>query len=166
MMPSPAPDAPAPEGGDTGVCDAAENIVEIAAGNPDFSTLVAAVQAAGFVEALSAEGPLDVFAPTNQAFSDLLAALGITAEELLADTELLVQVLSYHVVVDGASCDTPLSGVVTTLQGATIDVSGSTVTDGAGQVINILTTVPASNGQIFVIDGVLLPQLSTSPSSE
>eukprot|EP00889_Picochlorum_renovo_P002980 jgi/Picre1/30010/NNA_005386.t1 len=153
----PTAEAPAPEG-DTGVCDASENIVEIAAGNPDFSTLVAAVQAAGFVEALSAEGPLDVFAPTNQAFADLLAALGITAEELLADTELLAQVLSYHVVVDGASCDTPLSGVVTTLQGATLDVSGSTVTDAAGQVINILAAVPASNGQIFVIDGVLLPQ--------
>ncbi|KAI8103540.1 hypothetical protein M9435_004876 [Picochlorum sp. BPE23] len=161
----PTAEAPAPEG-DTGVCDATENIVEIAAGNPDFSTLVAAVQAAGFVEALSAEGPLDVFAPTNQAFADLLAALGITAEELLADTELLAQVLSYHVVVDGASCDTPLSGVVTTLQGATIDVSGSTVTDGSGQEINILDTVPASNGQIFVIDGVLLPQLTVSPSSE
>ena len=158
----PAMEPPAPEG----ICDAADNIVEIAVSNPDFSTLVAAVQAAGFVDALSSPGPLVVFAPTNQAFADLLAQLGITAEELLADTELLAQVLSYHVVADGASCDTPLNGVVNTLQGATLDVSGSTVTDIAGNVYNIVATVPASNGQIFVIDGVLLPLSPASPSSE
>ncbi|WPT12197.1 hypothetical protein PSENEW3n2_00003855 [Picochlorum sp. SENEW3] len=139
-------------------CDASSTIVEIAASQPDFSTLVLAVQTANLTDALSAPGPLDVFAPTNAAFANALAALGITAEELLGQTELLQQILAYHVVADGASCDTPLEGVVETLlPGNTLTVEGSVVTDGNGGTANILGTVPAKNGQIFIIDSVLLP---------
>jgi uncharacterized surface protein with fasciclin (FAS1) repeats len=139
-------------------CKADSNIVEIAVSQPDFSTLVAAVQAANLTDALSAEGPLDVFAPTNEAFANALAALGITAEELLGQTELLQQILAYHVVASGASCDMPLMGAVETLlPGNTLTVEGSTVTDGNGGTANILGTVPAKNGQIFIIDSVLLP---------
>jgi len=73
-------------------------IVDVAAGNEDFSTLVAAVQAANLVETLSSEGPFTVFAPTDEAFAAALDALGITAEDLLSNTDLLTQILVYHVV--------------------------------------------------------------------
>jgi uncharacterized surface protein with fasciclin (FAS1) repeats len=141
------------------VCPGAtQSIPEIATTNEDFSTLVAAVQAAGLLDAVSGDGPIDVFAPTNAAFEKLLGALNATAEELLAQTDLLKRVVSYHVVVDGASCDSPLDGVVpTALAGNTLSVADSVVTDGTGNEIPILDTVPATNGQIFVIDQVLLP---------
>ena len=73
-------------------------IVDVAIAAGDFTTLVAAVQAAGLVETLSGEGPFTVFAPTDEAFAAALEALGLTAEELLADTALLTSVLTYHVV--------------------------------------------------------------------
>jgi uncharacterized surface protein with fasciclin (FAS1) repeats len=78
--------------------EAGATIVDIAVGNEDFSTLVAAVQAAGLVDALNGEGPYTVFAPTNEAFAAALEALGISAEDLLADTETLTSILLYHVV--------------------------------------------------------------------
>eukprot|EP00889_Picochlorum_renovo_P007974 jgi/Picre1/35004/NNA_002469.t1 len=148
--------------GDQQICDASSTIVEIAVSQPDLSTLVAAVKAADLTVALSTAGQLpvawDFFAPTNAAFASALAALNITAEELFGQTELLQQILAYHVVADGASCDTPLEGVVETLlPGNTLTVEGSVVTDGNGGTANILGTVPAKNGQIFIIDSVLLP---------
>ena len=72
-------------------------IVEIAASNEDFSTLVAAVQAAGLADTLAGEGDFTVFAPTNDAFDALFASLGIAPEDLLADKPLLTEVLLYHV---------------------------------------------------------------------
>jgi transforming growth factor-beta-induced protein len=75
-----------------------DSIVGLAVSTGLFDTLVAAVQAADLVTPLVCGGPFTVFAPTEQAFADLLAALDVTAEELLADTELLTQVLLYHVV--------------------------------------------------------------------
>ncbi|MCS7062421.1 MAG: fasciclin domain-containing protein, partial [Anaerolineae bacterium] len=64
-------------------------IVDVLAGNQNFSTLVAAVQAAGLVDALSARGPFTVFAPTNGAFNTLLSNLGVSAGDLLANRSLL-----------------------------------------------------------------------------
>lgn len=143
-----------------------QTIVEIAAGNENFSTLVAAVQAAdpSIAEALSSEGELTVFAPTNEAFANLLATLGLTAEELLAETEILNQVLLYHVVpgeffaadvvgLDGQSAPTLLEGE--TVQIAVTD-------DGVvlNEIVNVVQTdIDASNGVIHVIDEVLLPQV-------
>jgi uncharacterized surface protein with fasciclin (FAS1) repeats len=76
----------------------------------------------------------------------------------LAQTDLLKRLVSYHVVVDGASCDSPLNGVVpTALAGNTLSVAKGVVTDGSGKKIPIVGTVPASNGQIFIVDQVLLP---------
>mgnify|MGYP005832201151 CR=1 FL=1 len=72
-----------------------QTIVEVAASNDDFSTLVTAIQAAGLEETLSGEGPYTVFAPTNAAFEKLPAG---TLESLLADKEALTKVLTYHVV--------------------------------------------------------------------
>lgn len=148
--------------------DATQTIPEIATSEADFSTLVQAVQAAGLLEAVSGDGPIDVFAPTNAAFEKLLATLEATPAELLAQTDLLKRVVSYHVVVDGASCDKELSGVVpTALAGNTLSVADGVVTDGNGNEIPIVATVPASNGQIFIIDQVLLPkQDEAAPAAE
>jgi uncharacterized surface protein with fasciclin (FAS1) repeats len=137
-----------------------QSIVDIASSNPDFSTLVQAVQAAGLVDALNGAGPLAVFAPTDAAFATALSNLGISAADLLAQTDLLKQILAFHVVSTGASCDKPLSGSVQTLlPGNSFTIDGNTITDGTGAIANIVSTVPASNGQIFVIDNVLLPAL-------
>ena len=134
-------------------------IVEIAVDNEDFSTLVAAVTAADLVETLSGEGPFTVFAPTNAAFEAALEALGLTAEELLADTELLTSVLTYHVVAGEVLAETVVTlETATTVQGSDISIA---VVDG-GVVLNdsvnvVATDIMASNGVIHVIDGVLLP---------
>jgi uncharacterized surface protein with fasciclin (FAS1) repeats len=144
-----------------------QTIVEIAAGNPDFSTLVAAVTAAdpAIVEALSGEGPLTVFAPTNEAFANLLSTLNISAEDLLANQELLTQVLLYHVVAGNvlAADVIALDGqfAPTLLEDESIGVSivdGGVVLNG---VVNVTATdIIASNGVIHVIDEVLLPQVA------
>ena len=84
-------------------------IVDVAVEAGSFTTLVAAVEAAGLVETLSGEGPYTVFAPTDEAFAAALDALGITADELLADTDTLTSILTYHVVPG----EVPASQVVT-----------------------------------------------------
>lgn len=137
-----------------------ENIVEIAAGSPDFTTLVAALQAADLVEVLSGEGPFTVFAPTDAAFDAALAELGITAEELLASDN-LADILTYHVI-EGqvlAADVVELDGQeVATVNGQTVTI---TVTDEGVRVNDALVTttdIQATNGVIHVIDGVLLPE--------
>jgi len=141
-----------------------QTIVEIAAGNPDFSTLVAAVTAAdpSIAEALSGDTPLTVFAPTNAAFEALLTALDLTAEELLAEQDLLTEVLLYHVVSGSvlAADVVALDGQsVPTWQGESVSIA---VVDGGvvlnGSVNVIATDIIASNGVIHVIDAVLVPQ--------
>ena len=132
------------------------NIVEIAVADGRFTTLVAAVQAAGLVDALSGEGPLTVFAPTDDAFAALPAG---TVEGLLNDIPALTNILLYHVV-SGKAMAADVVGLssVTTLQGADISIA---VRDG-GVFLNdtvqvIITDIEASNGVIHVIDAVLLP---------
>ncbi len=88
-----------------------QDIVGIASGSEDFSILVAALEKAGLVEALQAEGPFTVFAPTNAAFEALLAGLSITAEDLLNHPQ-LADVLLYHVV-SGQVMSTSLSNGMT-----------------------------------------------------
>ena len=135
-------------------------IVDVAAGNPDFSTLVAAVQAAGLVDTLSSDGPFTVFAPTNAAFDDALAALGLTADELLADTETLTSILTYHVLageVDAATAISLDGQSAETVNGESIAISvvaGSVMIDAATVVV---ADVAADNGVIHAIDAVLLP---------
>lgn len=135
-------------------------IVDVAVANGSFTTLVAAVKAAGLVETLSGDGPFTVFAPTDEAFAAALEALGLTADELLADTNLLKSVLTYHVI----SGEVPSSTVVTldgktaaTVNGAEVKIS----VDGDKVMVNDATVVtadvPADNGIIHVIDKVLLP---------
>ena len=133
------------------------SIVDIAVSNPDFSILVAALAKAELVEALQAEGPFTVFAPTNAAFEALLGELGITAEELLGQPQ-LADVLLYHVV-SGAVLSTDLQNGMTaeTLGGQTITVD---LTDGVkiNKSAVEIADIQASNGVIHVIDSVLIPE--------
>ena len=164
---APATEAPAAEdtmAEDTMADDeaAAEEgtIVDVAVASGEFPTLVAAVEAAGLVETLSSEGPFTVFAPTEEAFAAALEALDMTAEELLADTELLTSVLTYHVLPQEVLAETvvTLDGEsVATVNGAdvTISVDGDTVMVNDATVVQ--TDIMASNGVIHVIDTVLLP---------
>lgn len=145
---------------DTVLLPADKDIVATAIATPDFSTLVAALTAAGLVETLQQPGPFTVFAPTNAAFDALLADLGLTAEELFADTELLTAVLTYHVV-DGLTlaAQVPIDAAIPTLQGGSFTVDSSLViTDATGGTSNITATdIFTSNGVIHVIDTVILP---------
>jgi uncharacterized surface protein with fasciclin (FAS1) repeats len=132
-------------------------IVGIAADNKDFSTLVAAVKAAGLVETLSGSGPFTVFAPTNAAFEKLPKG---TVEELLKpeNKEKLVKVLTYHVVSGKVMAADVKTGKVKTVQGGELDVKvadGAVTVDGAKVV---KTDIVGSNGVIHVIDAVVLPK--------
>lgn len=136
--------------------DQPKTIVDVAAGNPDFSTLVAAVQAAGLVETLSGEGPFTVFAPTNAAFAKLPEG---TVESLLADIPALTKVLTYHVVA-GKVLAADVVGMTSapTVNGQEVKIAvveGSVRLNDASTVT--ATDIEASNGVIHVIDSVLLP---------
>ncbi len=136
------------------------DIVSTAAANSNFSTLVAAVQAAGLVETLKGAGPFTVFAPTNEAFAKALAALNMTAEQLLGNKELLTKVLTYHVVpgkVMAADVMALADGtMVKTVQGSEIKVSNASgVMVDAANVTQ--TDLVCSNGVIHVIDSVIMP---------
>jgi uncharacterized surface protein with fasciclin (FAS1) repeats len=138
-----------------------KDIVATAQSLPQFSTLVEAVVAAGLQGALSGPGPLTVFAPTNDAFAALLAELGITKAALLANTPLLTQVLTYHVVNGRVlKADVPLNTPITTLEGDSFSVDATlAITDQRGRKANITATdVLTSNGVIHVIDKVILPR--------
>ena len=139
----------------------AEDIVGIAAGNKDFSTLVTAVKAAGLVETLQGEGPFTVFAPTDEAFAKLPAG---TVEDLLKpeNKDKLVAVLTYHVVAGNKSAAALASAFeLVTVQGPIIMISVWPVKDGRVMLNNIATItsadIKASNGVIHVIDAVIVP---------
>ncbi|MFZ4815209.1 MAG: phosphate ABC transporter substrate-binding protein PstS family protein [Phototrophicaceae bacterium] len=138
-----------------GVMAQDQTIVEIAAGNEDFSTLVAAVTAAGLAETLSG-GEFTVFAPTNEAFDALFAATGLTVEDLVANTDLLTTVLTYHVVAGTVLSTDLVAGEVASVEGSPLTVH----IDDMGVMIdqaNVVTAdIVASNGVIHVIDSVLL----------
>ena len=135
----------------------AGDIVAVAAGNPDFSTLVAAVTAAGLVETLQGTGPFTVFAPNNAAFAALPA--GLVDKLLLPENkDTLVQILTYHVVSGKVMAADVAAGDVPSVEGSniTVTVDAGTVTlNGSSKVI--ATDVAASNGVIHVIDAVILP---------
>jgi branched-chain amino acid transport system substrate-binding protein len=141
------------------------SIVDIAAGNEAFSTLVAAVTAAGLGETLAGEGPFTVFAPTNDAFTAALTELGMEAADVLANTELLTGILTYHVVPGVVLSGALTDGMeVTTVNGATFTVNvsdaGVTITDGMGRTANVVTAdIQGTNGVVHVIDNVILPPM-------
>lgn len=133
-----------------------QDIVDIAVSDGRFGTLVAAVQAAGLVDALKGEGPLTVFAPTDDAFSALPEG---TVEALLVDIPTLTDILLYHVVAGKVmAADVIELSQAQTLQGQFIDI----LVDGGKVMIDnaevIITDIEASNGIIHVIDAVILPE--------
>ncbi len=132
------------------------DIVDIALGNEDFSILVAALQQADLVGALQGEGPFTVFAPTNDAFADLLAALDISAADLLAQPA-LADVLLYHVVSGKVMSGDLSDGLeAPTLNGESIAFD---LSDGVKvNMSNVISAdIEASNGVVHVVDSVLVP---------
>lgn len=132
------------------------NIVEVAAANGSFKTLIAALKAAGLDKTLASGGPYTVFAPTDAAFAALPKG---TVEQLLKpeNRDALVKILTYHVI-RGENVSTSLkSGPAMTLEGAPVRLNVSPV----GVLVNtskvVQADVQASNGVIHVIDKVMLP---------
>lgn len=134
----------------------AGTIVEVAAANPSFSTLVTAVKAAGLAEVLSGSGPFTVFAPTDAAFAALPKG---TLEKLLKpeNREMLQKILTYHVVPGAVESQTLKSGQVKTVEGSSVTV----LVMNEGVMVNNarVTTadIKATNGVIHGIDKVILP---------
>ncbi len=134
-----------------------KNIVEIASANKDFTTLVAAVVAAGLAETLSGAGPFTVFAPTNAAFAKLPAG---TVEELIKpeNKEKLAAILTYHVVASKAlSSDLTNGQEIKTVNGQKVKVTIGDKVKVDGAVV-ITPDLEASNGVIHVIDSVIMPK--------
>lgn len=136
--------------------DSQKDVVKIAAGSADHTTLVKALKAAEYVDALSNAGPFTVFAPTNAAFDKLPAA---TLSDLLtpAKKDALRNILEYHVYIGVLKPDMFKDGqTLGQANGDNITIAvkdGKTTVNGA----NIIASIPASNGIIHVIDAVLLP---------
>ncbi len=145
--------------GQSGVQDdqSAKNVVQVAIGSKDHTTLVAAVKAGELVDALSNAGPFTVFAPTNAAFDKLPAG---TVEGLLKPEKKndLVDILQYHVSVGVFKEEMMQDGQsIGQVNGGNIVISkkdGKLMVNG---VATVIATVPASNGIVYVIDAVLLP---------
>lgn len=146
--------------GQSGVQDdqSQKNVVQVAVGSKDHTTLVTAVKAAELVDALSNAGPFTVFAPTNAAFDKLPAG---TVEGLLKPEkkEDLADILQYHVSVGVYKAEGLQDGqILGQVNGGNITISKK---DGKiminGTAANLVASVPASNGIVHVIDGVLLP---------
>jgi uncharacterized surface protein with fasciclin (FAS1) repeats len=132
-----------------------KNIVQTAISDPQFSTLVTALQTAGLVDTLSGEGPFTVFAPTNEAFDKLPAG---TLDALLNDPAKLKSILLYHVVsgnVKAADVVKLTSAKTVEGQDVKITVDGSTVKVNDATVTK--TDIETKNGTIHVIDTVLIP---------
>ena len=158
--------AAAPEavgGGQSTVSDTESNpnVVQVAVGSKDHSTLVAAVKAGELVDALSNAGPFTVFAPTNAAFDKLPAG---TVDDLLKaeNKEKLQDILQYHVYVGVISETMVQDGMkLNQVNGGDVVLNkkdGKITINGA----NVLGSVKASNGIVYVIDAVLLPPAPAS----
>lgn len=145
--------------GQSGVQDdqSQKDIVKIAMGSPDHSTLVKALQQAEYVDVLSNAGPFTVFAPSNDAFAKLPAG---TLENLMKpeNKEKLRSILEYHVYIGVLKPDMLQDGQQ--LGQASGDNIRVGVKDGKITIndqVHVLGTIPASNGIIYLVDGVLLP---------
>jgi transforming growth factor-beta-induced protein len=131
------------------------SVVDIAINNGNFSKLVEAVVKAGLVDALSAEGPFTIFAPTDAAFEQLFADLGVSGiEEISAET--LIPILQYHVVAGNVLSKDLTNGDVPTLNGnIKISLAGPVTINDDSEVL--ATDIQGTNGVIHVINKVLLP---------
>jgi uncharacterized surface protein with fasciclin (FAS1) repeats len=133
----------------------AGTVVDIASNTEGFSTLVAAVQAAGLVDTLNGAGPFTVFAPTDDAFAALPPGL-VDALLLPENKDTLVKILTYHVVPGAVMAADVTDGDVATVEGQTVALSTMDgVTVNGAKVVQ--ADVVASNGVIHAIDAVILP---------
>jgi len=152
-------------GGSMGM--ASGTVVDIAMSDPQFSTLVAAIKAAGLVDTLKGSGPFTVFAPTNEAFAKLPAG---TVEDLLKpeNKEQLVSILTYHVI-PGKIKAADVMGMSNPSMPTTVSGKQLNVKTTAPVMVNssnvIRTDIDASNGVIHVIDAVLMPDTAATSSS-
>lgn len=137
--------------------ESAKNVVQVAASSKDHSTLVAAVKAAGLVDALSNAGPFTVFAPTNAAFDKLPAGTvdGLLKPEKKED---LADILQYHVSVGVFKADALQDGqIIGQVNGGNIRITKKDGKIFVNETAEIVASIPASNGIIHVINTVLLP---------
>jgi len=152
-------ETPAIPGGQENVKDdiSQKDVVKVAMSSPDHTTLVAALKQADLVSSLSNAGPFTVFAPTNEAFKKLPAG---TVEDLMKDAnkDKLVDVLQYHVFVSALHPDFFKDGqTLNMVNGSDMKVSvanGKVTLNGNAHIVS---SIPASNGIVYVIDEVLLP---------
>ena len=133
------------------------DVVKVAAGSTDHTTLVAAIQAAGLVDALSNAGPFTVFAPTNAAFDKLPAG---TVETLLKPENLskLKLILQHHVTTSALDLDYFENGQSVGMVDGTREIFTRKGNDAFFGGAKIIGSVRASNGWVHVVDGVLVPQ--------
>lgn len=137
--------------------DSEKDVVKVAVSSKDHSTLVAALQKADLVTALSNAGPFTVFAPTNEAFAKLPAG---TVDDLMKDAkkEDLRNILQYHVTLGVLKPDSFSDGQKLGMvngDDVTVSVKNGKIT--LNNSVHVLSSIPASNGIIYVVDGVLLP---------
>lgn len=129
------------------------NIVEIAVGNDNFTTLVAAVQAAGLVEALQSPGPFTVFAPTDAAFAALPPG---TVQTLVQNPPQLARILKYHVVAGKLTqADLAKVNAIESLEGSPIAINCHDGFEVKNSTV-VMPDIEADNGIIHVIDRVIL----------
>lgn len=152
-------EAQPPQAGQSGVQDdvSEKNVVQVAVGSADHSTLVTAVKAAELVDVLSNTGPFTVFAPTNAAFDKLPPG---TVEDLLKPEkkEALQNILEYHVSVGVYNADALNDGqILGQVNSQNIKISKKDGKIIVNDAATIVASVKASNGVIHIIDGVLLP---------
>lgn len=131
-----------------------KTLVDAAASNPETSTLAKLINDAGLADTLRGPGPFTVFAPTNDAFSQLS---GKTMQELAQDKDRLRAVLAYHVVAGRVMAAEVKSGNVKTMNGAELPLSRSGAFVGVDQALVTKADISAANGVIHVIDRVVLP---------
>jgi len=154
-----APSAAAAAGGQEAVKDdeSAKDVVKIAVGSKDHTTLVAALKQADLVTSLSNAGPFTVFAPTNDAFNKLPAGTvdGLMKDDKKAD---LQNILQYHVTVSAMKAESFTDGQTLGMvngDNVTVSVKDGKVTLNGN--VHIIASVQASNGMVHIVDGVLLP---------
>jgi uncharacterized surface protein with fasciclin (FAS1) repeats len=130
-------------------------VATAASNNPVLSTLVTAVKKAGLVDTLNSAKNITVFAPTNDAFKKIPPA---TLKKVLADKKTLTSILTYHVVGQSVAPDALGSGSFKTLQGGTVNTSGSGESFKVNDANVVCGNVHTANATVYIIDSVLMPK--------
>ncbi len=142
------------EGSFAGMAD--DPAATAASNNPDLSTLVAAVTAAGLVDTLNGAGPFTIFAPSNEAFAKIPAD---TLNAVLADKDMLTKILTYHVVA-GEKMDAAAlgdAGTATTVEGGDLTITSSGDTVKVNDATVVCANIPTANATVHIIDTVMMP---------